>query len=132
MSFLLDTDICSAEIKGNPLVYGRFIQHGGRLHVSTVTLAELFTWARRARTSAKILPQVLRLCQDLHVIPVDQAVAQKFGEIRAKLLDAGLPVPQMDLMLAVTALEHGLTLVTHNAADYANIPGLMMVDWLIP
>ena len=31
-----------------------------------------------------------------------------------------------------TALVHGLTMVTHNTADYANIPGLTVVDWLIP
>ncbi len=48
MSFLLDTNICSAQIKGNKQVFNRFIQHGGRLHVSVVTVAELVIWALRA------------------------------------------------------------------------------------
>jgi predicted nucleic acid-binding protein len=42
VSFLLDTDVCSVYMKGNREVGGRFIQYGGRLHVSVVTAAELF------------------------------------------------------------------------------------------
>jgi predicted nucleic acid-binding protein len=38
----------------------------------------------------------------------------------------------MDLLIGSTALVHGLTLVTHNVADYANVPGLTVMDWLIP
>jgi len=29
-------------------------------------------------------------------------------------------------------MVHDLTLVTHNTADYQNIPGLRLDDWLIP
>jgi tRNA(fMet)-specific endonuclease VapC len=35
-------------------------------------------------------------------------------------------------MIASVALVHDLTLVTHNTADYQNIPGLRLDDWLIP
>ena len=45
MSYLLDTDICSAYVKNNRLLANRFVQYGGRLQISTVTLGELFTWA---------------------------------------------------------------------------------------
>jgi predicted nucleic acid-binding protein len=34
--------------------------------------------------------------------------------------------------IASTALAHRLVLVTHNVADYVNVPGLTVVDWLIP
>ena len=45
MSFLLDTDTCSVYLKGDPHLFNRFLQHGGALHVSTVTVGELYTWA---------------------------------------------------------------------------------------
>jgi hypothetical protein len=61
MSFLLDTDICSASMKGLPLVSNRFIQYSGRLHISSVTLAELFAWALRAKASPKRLQSLLDL-----------------------------------------------------------------------
>ena len=59
-------------------------------------------------------------------------MAEKFGEVRAGLLDGGIVVGEMDLLNASVALVHNLTLVTHNVADYANVPGLTVVDWQIP
>lgn len=38
----------------------------------------------------------------------------------------------MDLLNASVALVHDLTLVTHSTADYTNVPGLRLDDWLIP
>ena len=132
MSFLLDTDICSANLKNNSIVANRFLQYGGRLYISTVTLGELFTWAKRAKASPKRLQGVFDLLKEVQVRPVDEAVAQQFGDIRAALLDSGLAAPQMDMMNAAIALVDNLTLVTHNVADYANVPGLTIVDWMVP
>ena len=37
---------------------------------------------------------------------------------------------RVDLMIASVALFHDLTMVTHNTADFQNIPGLRLEDWL--
>ena len=132
MSFLVDTDICSAYLKGDRRVWGRFLQYGGGLHVSTVTVGELFTWALRANASPARLQGLLDLLRDMTVLDLTLDVARKFGEVRAGLLDQGQTTPEMDLLIGSTALVHGLTMVTHNVADYANIPGLTVVDWLTP
>ena len=68
----------------------------------------------------------------LDILDVASEVAKRFGEIRAALMDQGLPTPDLDLLHAATALHHGLTVVTHNVADFANIPGLSVVDWMTP
>ena len=57
------------------------------------------------------------------LLEIDEAVARRFGEARAELLDAGRPVPGLDLMIAATTLRHGLVMVTQNVRDYANVPG---------
>src|SRR5947209_2368025 len=49
MSFLVDTDNCSAYVKGVRAVVNRFSQYGGRLYITVVTLGELLTWALRAQ-----------------------------------------------------------------------------------
>ena len=64
------------------------------------------------------------------LLDVDYDVGWKYGEVNSELLDRGLPPPEMDLLIAATALVHNLTLVTHNKQDFANIPGLTIVDWL--
>jgi predicted nucleic acid-binding protein len=43
MSFLLDTDICSAYLRQDRNVEGRFLQYGGQLYVSVITVGELFS-----------------------------------------------------------------------------------------
>jgi tRNA(fMet)-specific endonuclease VapC len=132
LSFLLDTDTCSAYVKGNPLVFNRFVQYGGGLAISTITLGELFTWALRAKAPPRRLQDVQDLLKLVAVHDVTSAVARVFGDLRAALLDAGTPGAEMDLFNAAVALIHNLTLVTHNAVDYANIPRLMLEDWLVP
>jgi predicted nucleic acid-binding protein len=132
MSFLLDTDICSAYLKGNPDVQNRFIQYGGQLPVSVITVGELFSGVLSTRASTRLLTGLLAMLKDTTILDATYDVAYTFGVIRAPLLDRGLPAPGMDLMIAATALVHGLTLSTHNTQDYANIPGLSLVDWLAP
>jgi tRNA(fMet)-specific endonuclease VapC len=132
MSFLVDTDVCSAHLKGNRAVNNRFLQYTGGLHVSTVTLGELYTWALRANAPPRRLQALEELLGDMTILDVTDNVAKKFGEVRAALMDKGLPPPEMDLLIAVTALVHDLTVVTHNTADFANVPGLRLADWTLP
>jgi predicted nucleic acid-binding protein len=117
LSFLVDTDICSAFLKGDRLVWGRFQQYGGRLHFSTITAGELFTWALRAKAAPLRLQGLLDLIRDVTVREVTPDVARTFGAVRARLLDQGIAAAEMDLFIAATALVHGLTVVTHNLAD---------------
>ncbi|MEO8495851.1 MAG: type II toxin-antitoxin system VapC family toxin [Planctomycetota bacterium] len=130
MSFVIDTDVCSAYLKGDCGVWQRFMQYGGRLHLSSITVGELFTWALRAQAPPKRLPALVDLLNDVTVLDVTIDVSRKFGELRAALLDAGQAAPDMDLLIAATALVHHLTLVTHNGQDFANLPGLSIEDWL--
>jgi tRNA(fMet)-specific endonuclease VapC len=132
VSFLVDTDICSAHLKNVGIVTNRFLQYTGQLKISVITLGELYTWALRAKASPKRLQSLLELLNDVTVLTVDDDVALRFGEVNASLLDAGRTSPGLDLMIASTALVHGLTLVTHNTRDYAHIPCLTVVDWLVP
>ena len=132
MSFPLDTDICLEYLKGNNNLANRFVQYGGQLNISAVTLGELFSWGLRARSPRRRLSQVMGLLPLAKLIDIEFDVARRFGEIDAHLLDIGLPAPDVDLFNGAAALVHGLTMVTHNVADYKNIPGLTVVDWLAP
>jgi tRNA(fMet)-specific endonuclease VapC len=132
MSFLIDTDICSAFLRGDRRVGGRFMQYAGRLNVSSITVAELYAGAFRLRASRRLASDVFLMLQDLTILDVTYDVAYAFGSIRAPLLDRGLPAPSMDLLIAATALAHGLTLVTHNTTHYASVSGISLLDWLAP
>jgi tRNA(fMet)-specific endonuclease VapC len=133
MSFLLDTNICSHHLKRPAGLIHRFIQHSGRLFISTVALAELFAWAYHRVNPAPVLHAIAQdLLRDLAVIDFDSQCAEEFGRVRGALLQRGIQIATADLMIGAVALVHNLTLVTHNTADYQHIPGLQLDDWLIP
>ena len=44
----------------------------------------------------------------------------------------GVTVNPVDLLIASVALVYDLTFVTNNTADFQNIPGLRLDDWLTP
>lgn len=132
MSFLVDTDISSAYLKQVAHVMNRFLQYSGRIHLSVVSLGELYTWSARRNAPATRLRKLIKLLNDVTVLTLDHSVSRKFGEVRAHLLDTGQPTQPTDLFIAATALVHGLTLVTHNTRHYAKVPGLNVVDWMVP
>ena len=132
MSFILDTDISSAFLKGNRVVWQRCMQHSGQLSISVVTVAELFTWVLRATASPKRLQNLLDFLTDVTVLDITPQVARRFGELNAGMLDVGQRAPPMDLLIAATAILHNLTVVTHNLQDFSRVPGLTVVDWSNP
>ncbi|MDZ7620650.1 MAG: type II toxin-antitoxin system VapC family toxin [Patescibacteria group bacterium] len=130
MSFLLDTDICSAHLKGDRTVFGKFIQYSGRLSISVVTLAELYSWVLRSKAPPARLELLHRFLMGVQLVPVDQAVAYQFGLARARLLDRGDAPASVDMLIAATAMVHDLTLVTHNVSHFLRVPNLSIQDWL--
>ena len=58
------------------------------------------------------------------LLAVDRTVADQWGRLLAA---AGRPLPAIDSLIAVTALAHGLTLVTRNVRDFEGI-GVSLID----
>lgn len=132
MKYLLDTDTCSAHMRRPARLAHRFIQHFGQLAVSTIVLGELYAGAYRHPQQARLMSLIHDLLREVVVLNFDSGSAEQFGSIRGGLLRQGFAVPTADLMIASVAMQHQLTLVTHNTSDYANIPGLQLDDWLKP
>ena len=69
--------------------------HFGGLHISVVTVGELMTWARRRNAPASRLQGVRDLIAASGVHDIDLTVADKFGEVRAALVDRGITVGEI-------------------------------------
>lgn len=63
------------------------------------------------------------------VLPVDARVAELYARVQAACSRIGRPRPAFDLLIAATALVHGLILATCNARHFAGIEDLSVEDW---
>jgi len=132
VKFLIDTDICSAHMRRPASLAHRFIQYTGAIAISAVSLGELYAGAHKHPNAPRLLNLIADLRQEVTVVDFDETCAEKFGLVRGTLLQRGISVPTTDLMIGVSAIVHGVSLVTHNVKDFINIPGLQIEDWLKP
>jgi len=75
-----------------------------------------------ARLQAEVLPAVTWL-------PVSQAIAEHGAPIAAELYPKGYPCGELDPLLAATAIEHEVTLVTRNTRHFEVVSGLVLENW---
>lgn len=130
MKYLLDTNILVYAYQNRGGCRQRLDAHDPtRIHVCPINVFEI---ERGIAKSAR--PQALRLFLSDTLAryvqaPLDIAAAQCAGQLRASLERRGQPIGPYDLLIAGIALAHDLTLVTHNTAEFARVPGLKLEDW---
>lgn len=108
---LVDSDVLVDHLRGHRrLDLGR-----DELHVSVVTRAELFSGSGAEQR------MIRRLLEPMTDLAVDAAIAERAGRLR-RGTDRRLP----DALIAATALEHRLTVVTRNVRHFEGIRGLRL------
>ncbi len=132
--YLLDTNICIYITKYNPpAVRERFVQHTtDKLAMSVITLGELRHGAEKSQSPKKASAAIEKLTNAIQVMPLDDAVAQQYGKIRAKLEQTGQMIGNNDLWIAAHAKAEGWILVTNNEREFKRVSGLKIENWAKP
>lgn len=89
------------------------------IFVSSITIMEIFALAGMSVEEEKVLKILLKR---IVVIPVSYKIAEHAGRL-ARTRRIG----KADLLIAATALELGLPLMTRNVKDFKKISGLKIV-----
>ena len=127
MSYLVDTDRVVDYLKGRPdavELLNRLIDDG--LFVSIITYGEIYEGINFGRDPTANERAFRYFLRGATVLGVSQAVARRFARIRGELRQQRITVPMPDLLIAATAVEHDLTLLTRNLRDFQRIPGLKL------
>lgn len=135
MTHLLDTNSCVEQLRRGPasIVAARLARATpGDVVLCSVVIAELLYGASRSAQLSRNLAQVRTFCSAFASLPFDDRAADQYGEIRSHLHRIGSPIGPNELMIAAIARSHGLTLVTHNTAEFSRVPGLVIEDWQTP
>jgi predicted nucleic acid-binding protein len=60
------------------------------------------------------------------ILPINAAIARRWGEISGER-----PLPVIDTLIAATAIDHGLTLVTRNIRDVESSGAALLNPWVL-
>jgi tRNA(fMet)-specific endonuclease VapC len=128
--YLLDTNICIAFARGTaPALRERVRQHFTEgLAMSAITLAELRVGARASADPEGDAKQLDLLATLIPARDFDGPAAESYGRL---VREIGVKRRSFDRLIAAHALSLGLSLVTSNERDFADVPGLRIVNWSV-
>ena len=136
--YLVDTNIPSELTRQQPTtVVVDFLRHTdkSKLFLSVMTIGEICKGidllpASQKRTDLqKWLQTDVRSWFVDRIPPVSEAIAERWGHLAAVARKQGVSVPVVDGIIAATALEHKLTLVTRNTKDFTGLGLKLFNPW---
>lgn len=129
MIYMLDTDTVSLLVRKNLPVIKNLTNHeNDQICISTITYAELFFGLER-KGSERLFNEVNAILGKISIIDFNCSQSELYGKIRFKLEKSGMPLGDMDMLIAAAALSTGAILVSHNVKHFKKIVGLKVEDW---
>ncbi len=129
---LLDTDILYAVMRKHPLATERarsYLEEHRQFTFSIITRYEVLRGVL-AKGAAKQLAAFNKLCTTSRVLLLTDSIIVQAATIYADLHRRGELICDADILIAATAITHGLTVATNNQAHFRRIPDLLVVNWL--
>ncbi len=134
MSFakvLLDSDTLSFYIKQYPKVVAEaqnYLRQHQIFTFSIITRFEILRGlkANGATTGIKFFDS---LCRQNEIIELSDKIIVRAADIYADLYKTGLLIMDADILIAATALENNLPIVTNNENHFNRISGLQILNW---
>ncbi len=129
--YLLDTNVCiDFALARSDALRDRIrdaFPHG--LSISAITLGALRVGARHPGADPADDERLDKLVRVLTLRDFDAAAAEAYGRIARRI---GLKRRSFDRLIAAHAVSLGLTLVTRDETDFADVPGLKVENWTKP
>ena len=127
MPYLIDTSWVIDHLAGVPEateLLAQLAQDG--IAISIITYMEAFQGTERDPEPSTAQAKLDRFLEAAPIVPFSPEVACRCARLREVLrkLNQRVRARALDLLIAATALEYDLTVVTQNIDDYDDIPGL--------
>ena len=129
---LIDTDILSAIMRGTPSATTQarsYLEIHRQFTFSVITRYEVLR-GLLAKNAAKQLAAFDQLCAASRILPVTDPVVVQAASIYADLSRRGDLINDADILIAATAVAHGLVVVTNNESHFRRVPRLQVENWL--
>lgn len=136
--FLLDTNCISEAVRVRPdptVLDWMDAVNESLLYLSVLTLGEIrkglvrLAYGNRRTQLENWLEIEVHVRFSGRILPIDAAVADRWGLLAAESKRKGKPISTVDALLAATALHHNLTMVTRNVADFTGLSVPLLNPW---
>jgi tRNA(fMet)-specific endonuclease VapC len=126
--YLLDTDWIIDALNGQDSAIQTLLELvPSGLALSIITYGELYEGAYYSRNPEPALAGLHAFLEGKEILPLSQAVIERFAIVRGALpRQIRQQVGDIDILIAATALEHDLRLLTRNLSDFQHIPDLKL------
>ncbi len=130
-SYLLDTCVWSDIIRRrSPALVTKFSKlKAGQVYLSPIVLGELMVGYYKGDQTPQRRQVIDTLLTHAAQLQADDAVADRYAQLRAQLEKQGTPIGRNDTWIAAEALHHGLVLVTDNTHEFERVNGLKLENW---
>ncbi len=126
---LLDTDTCIGLLKGDAAVVSAWRSCEDQCALPSMVVGELYYGAYKSTVRKEELDRVAMFLDIFPEIQPSKRSMRRFGEIKANLELKGTRLADADIIIASTAIEEGLPLITGNVKHYSRIEGLAIENW---
>jgi len=129
--FLLDTNILSDLVR-NPHggIAARIAELGEASICTSIIVAAELRFGATKRASPRLAEQLERILAAIEIQAFDAPADALYGDLRAQLEAAGLPIGGNDMLIAAHALATDCILVTDNEREFSRVTGLRVENWL--
>jgi tRNA(fMet)-specific endonuclease VapC len=132
--YLFDTNVLSEVLKKKPntSLMQHLSQISGTLQfTSCICLMELRYGSSRRRDHESFWKRIQdELLSRVEVLDITEEIAILGGDVAAELSIQGRGISAEDLLIAATALQVDMTLVTANTKHFEVIPSLKLENWI--
>ena len=134
MRWLLDTNTWITFLKPGGRTVAERLERcdEGDVALCSVVKAELWHGAYKYANRDERLARLDELFARHVSLPLDDAAARHYADMRHHLEVIGCVIGPNDLKIAAICRGHSLKLVTSNTSEFSRVPGLEIEDWLRP
>jgi len=128
---MLDTDILSEFLRGNPKVIAKVDEHlkaYGHINLSIITYYEILN-GLLYKDARKQLDRFENFVMLNKVIPLTLSMAKKAAMIQADLRKKGTEIGHTDTLIAGISITSDLQLISNNTDHFKRIKGLELDNW---
>lgn len=127
VSYLIDTSVLILSLKANNSIRQR-LNKISTTYMSAITLGELYYGAEHSVNVEKSFIEVDGLIKNSEVLIADNITASVYGRIKDEQAKKGQMLPDNDLWIAATAIQHGLILVARDN-HFTWLTGITLEQW---